>query len=233
MKDKILALLSETFTGVRKDVLIRLAGVIALQAKTDDEAKGIIEKLTLTEVQAFERDYRSDVDKEVATAVKNHEAKLKKASVNSGNDPDEDTGKKEGAGKKTVIPEGGDDANNVTALLAELKDELNKLRSENSAKSRLQSLNDKLSTCKDDNFKTQTLKDFSRMQFNSEEEFTEYLTEKETAITTANQSVADKELGGQGKPLFGAKDKAGTSTSVVDYLAIQKTENNPFAGKPV
>ena len=59
MKKKILALLIAKFSGVRKDGLEILAGVLALQATTDDEAKGIVDKLTDAQVNDFVKDYRS------------------------------------------------------------------------------------------------------------------------------------------------------------------------------
>ena len=78
MKQTILALLIAKFSGVRKDVLEVLAGVLALQATNEDEAKGIVEKLTDAQVTDFGKDYRSGVDKEVNESNKTFESNLRK-----------------------------------------------------------------------------------------------------------------------------------------------------------
>ena len=101
-------------------------------------------------------------------------------------------------------------------------------------KSRLQSLQDKLSSCKDETFKAQTLKDFERMRFDDDNAFNEYLTEKEADIKTANQSVADAKLSGAGgAPQFGQKNEEGVSKAVADFIASQKPDASSFSGKEV
>jgi hypothetical protein len=234
MKEKILALLMAAFAGVRKDGLNQLARTLALQATTEDEAKTIVEKLTKEQVDNFVKEYRSDVDKEVSDGNKTFETNLKKKfDLVEKKDPEPGVGGSD--------PKGGD-PNDIaaivkTAIAAELnplKQELASYKAGDVTKTRLQSLNDKLATCKDENFKAQALKDFSRMQFDSDEAFNEYLTEKETAITTANQNVANAALGGQGKPLFTQKDETGISKGVADFVASQKPDSKTvLAGKEV
>ena len=236
MKEKILALLIAAFAGVRKDGLNQLARVIALQSTTYDEAKAIVDKLTEAQVNDFVKDYRADVDKELSEGNKTFETNLKKKYdfvAKTTNEP--------GKGGKTG-KDGDNEPNDMAAMIksavaesvAPLQERLMKLDSENIAKSRLTLLNDKLNTCKDDNFKAKALKDFSRMSFGSDDEFNEYLKDTETDIATANQSKADADLGKQGSPLFNTKEeKTGVSTAVAEYVAEQKPENNAFAGKEV
>ena len=233
MKEKILALLITAFSGVRKDGLSQLARTIALQAATEDEAKALVDKLTEAQVNDFVKEFRADVDKEVSDSNKTYETNLKKKYnlVEKTNEPG-DGGKGKGDNG-----DGDDIAAKLDALLdAKLKplqEKLSKYEQDGVAKTRLQSLNGKLDTCKDDNFKAQVLKDFSRMQFDSDEAFNEYLTEKETAISTANQNMADAALGGQGKPFFAQKADDGVSKGVAEYVASQKPESNNLSGKKV
>ncbi|MDD3019473.1 MAG: hypothetical protein PHX61_00670 [Alphaproteobacteria bacterium] len=233
MKEKILALLIAAFSGVRKDGLNQLARTIALQAATEEDAKTLVEKLTKAQVDEFVKEYRAEVDKEVSDGNKTFETNLKKKF-----DLVEKKTNEPGDGGKD--PKGGD-PNDIAALVkAAVADAVSPLQAKlesyekgDIAKSRLQTLNEKLSTCKDENFKTQALKDFGRMNFNSDDEFNEYLTEKETAIATANQNVADATLGGQGKPLFTQKAESGISQGVAEYVASQKPDANVLSGKEV
>lgn len=77
MKETILALLIAKFSGERKDGLTQLAGSLALQAETKEEAQALVEKLTQPKVTDFIKDWRSGVDKEITTATKTAEEKLK------------------------------------------------------------------------------------------------------------------------------------------------------------
>jgi hypothetical protein len=70
MKKIILALLVAKFQGVRKDGLSVMAGILALQAATEEEAKNLVDKLTDAQVNEFIKDYRKDVDKEVSESNK-------------------------------------------------------------------------------------------------------------------------------------------------------------------
>lgn len=233
MKEKILALLMAAFAGVRKDGLNQLARTIALQAATEDEAKTLVDKLTKAQVDEFVKEYRAEVDKEVSDGNKTYETNLKKKF-----DLVEKKTNEPGDGGNGNGGNGGDDiASKLDALLdAKLKplqEKLSKYEQDGVAKTRLQSLTEKLSTCKDDNFKAQALKDFGRMNFNSDDEFNEYLTEKETAIATANQNVADAALGGQGRPFFAQKADDGVSKGVAEYVASQKPDGDKLSGKEV
>lgn len=200
MKEKILALLMAAFAGVRKDGLNQLARTIALQAATEDEAKTLVDKLTKAQVDEFIKDYRADVDKEVSDSNKTFETNLKKKFdlvEKSNPEPGGDDSKNKGG-----------DANDIAAavkaaLAAELeplKKELASYKAGDVAKTRLQTLTEKLKDCKDETFKAKALKDFARMKFETDEEFNEYLTDTETDIATANQNVANSTLGSQTRP---------------------------------
>ncbi|WP_373804327.1 hypothetical protein [Bacteroides heparinolyticus] len=230
MKEKLLALLNQRFLGARKDGLKVLAGILAVQATTEEEAKALVEKLTKEQVEQFIKDFRADVDKEVSEGNRTFEANLRKKfdlveKVEPGNEP-----------KPKDDPKPDDIATIVAQAVAgavkPLQEELNRFKQGEVGKSRLQALQEKLAACKDETFKAQTLKDFARMSFADDNAFNEYLTEKETDIVAANQSVANAKMSGAGgAPLMAQKTENGTSQAVADYIASQKPEGNTLTGK--
>ncbi len=224
MNGFILALLMAQFAGVRKDGLNQLARTLALQATTEDEAKALVGKLTKAQVDDFVKEFRAEVDKEVSDSNKTLETNLKK--------------KFDFVEKKPTEPGGGSDPkesdpNDVAAMIKNavaeavkpFQTELEKYKAGDVAKS----MND----CKDENFKAKALKDFGRMRFDSDDEFTEYLTDTEKDIATANQNAADSALAGQGKPLFGQTNDKGVSTGVAQFIDSQKKDGNVLSGKEV
>lgn len=230
MKEKILALLIAKFSGVRKDVLTQMARTFALQVATDDEAKALVEKITDAQVNEYVKEYRADVDKEVSESNKTFETNLKKKYDFV------DKGKKIEPGNQD--PDPNDISAIVKAAVADavkpFQEKLSGYEADNIAKSRLQALREKLNECKDENFKAQTLKDFNRMKFDTDDDFNEYLTEKATDIETANQNLANTALSnGAGSPLFTQKEESGISKGVAEYVESQKPANNAFAGKEV
>lgn len=230
MKQTILALLIAKFSGVRKDVLEVLAGVLALQATNEDEAKGIVEKLTDAQVSEFGKDYRSGVDKEVNESNKTFESNLRK---------------KFDFKEKETEP-GGDhsdktDPNDIAAMIKNaiadavkpLQDELNGYRANALSDSRFKQLNEILGGCKDEAFKAKALKDFGRMTFNDDEAFNEFLTDTKTDVESANQRVADSNLSSESRPFFANKGDDGVSKGVAEFVESQKPGSDTFTGKQV
>lgn len=229
MKKTILALLVAKFQGARKDGLNVLAGILALQASTEDEAKALVEKITDAQVNEFIKDYRKDVDKEVSESNKTFETNLRKKYdfkekvVEPGNNPTENPND-----IAAIVKEA------VAAAVKPFEEKLSGYETKNIADSRLAKLNEKLNECKDETFKAQTLKDFARMTFANDDDFTQYLNDKTADIASANQNVANAALGGaSGKPLFAQKGDDGISKGVADFVASQKPEANAFSGKEV
>ena len=229
MKKTILALLVAKFQGARKDGLNVLAGILALQASTEDEEKALVEKITDAQVNDFIKDYLKDVDKEVSESNKTFETNLRKKydfkekEVEPGNDPSKNPNDIAEIVKAAVA-----------AAVKPFEEKLSGYETKNIADSRLAKLNEKLNECKDETFKAQTLKDFARMTFANDDDFTQYLNDKTADIATANQNMANAALGGaSGKPLFAQKGDDGISKGVADYVASQKPEANAFTGKEV
>ena len=229
MKKTILALLVAKFQGARKDGLNVLAGILALQASTEDEAKALVDKITDAQVNEFIKDYRKDVDKEVSESNKTFETNLRKKydfkekETEPGGDPN-----KNPENLAEIVKAA------VAAAVKPFEEKLSGYETKNIADSRLAKLNEKLNECKDETFKAQTLKDFARMTFANDDDFAQYLNDKTTDIANANQNVANAALGGaSGKPLFAQKGDDGISKSVADFVASQKPEASAFTGKEV
>lgn len=217
---------------MRKDGLEHLARTLALQCANEEEAKTLVDKITDAQVNDFIKEYRKVVDKEVSESNKTFEANLKKKFdlVEKKSDPEPGGGANEPKGDDiaTIV------ANAVAGAVKPLQDRLDKYEQGEVGKARLQALQDKLSACKDETFKAQTLKDFARMNFDSDDAFNGYLSEKEADIKTANQSVADAKLSGAGgAPQFGQKNEEGVSKAVADFIASQKPDANALSGKEV
>ncbi|MDR1592364.1 MAG: hypothetical protein LBS16_05720 [Prevotellaceae bacterium] len=197
MKEKILALLQSQFAGVRKDGLNHIANVLAFQVTTEDEAKTLVGKLTAEQVNSFIADWRKEADAEISKANKTYEDGLKKKYDFTEKKPEPanptppepgTAGTFDAAAIQKLI------ADSITAATKPLLEKVAAFESGNVAKTRLQALNDKLKDCNDATFKAKALKDFARMTFETDEAFTEYLTDTETDVKTANQHFADSGL---------------------------------------
>jgi hypothetical protein len=225
MKTKILALLSAKFAGVRKDGLAQLASALAFQATTDEEANTLVEKFTPDQVNDFVKDFRKDVDKEVSVANKTFEGTLKEKF---------DLVEKKGDPKTDPDPTNPNDMPAWAKALIDqnkaLADKIGGFEGTKTKESRLQSLESKLVDVPE-SFKAQKLKDFSRMSFDTDEAFNEYLTESETDITAFNQELADKGLSGHGKPFMGGQNKEGVSSSVASFITSKADDTKTLTGK--
>ena len=228
MFEKIIELLTAKFTGIRKDAIEMLARNLALQCDNDDDVTAAIGKLTDEKVNDFVKGYRSQVDKEVSASISANEKNLRKKydfiEKKEGNEP-----------KKTE----GNDANDISAIInaaiakaiEPFQNEISNLKQENTSKSRLQQVNDKLNACKNDVYKNQMLKAYQKMAFADDEKFNEYLTELDSDIAEANQSFANDSLRGV-KPLKSEVNNDGVSKAVSDFISSQSTDS-AFAGKKI
>ena len=229
MFEKIIELLTSKFTGIRKDAIEMLARNLALQCDNDDDVTAAIGKLTDEKVNEFVKGYRSQVDKEVSASISANEKNLRKKydfieKKIDGNEP-----------KKME----GNDANDISAIInaaiakaiEPFQNEISNLKQENTSKSRLQQVNDKLNACKNDVYKNQMLKAYQKMAFADDEKFNEYLTELDSDIAEANQSFANDSLRGV-KPLKSEVNNDGVSKAVSDFISSQSTDS-AFAGKKI
>lgn len=223
MKEKILALLTTKFAGVRKDGLAQLAGVLSLQAADEAEATAILEKLTSDKVNDFIKDWRKDVDKEVSEANKTYESNLKKKFdfIEKKSDPNPNPNpnpKIEDDDLSAII------AAAVKSAVDPLQKEINAFKSGKTAETRLQQIEAKFKDVPE-SYKAQRLAD-ARLIVNSldDDQFAEYSTRLDTDIVAFNQELTDKGLAGQGKPLFGKQNVSEEDDFINSMKVINSTD---------
>lgn len=221
MKEKILALLSAKFAGVRKDGLAQLAVSLSLQADNEDEATALVEKMTSDKVDNFVKDWRKDVDKEVSEANKTYEKNLKTkfdfvekkepnpGNPNPGNPSPEDTP----AWAKALIDQN-----------QKLADKISQIEGQKVSESRLQMLTGKFDGVPE-SYKKQQLEYNSLLVGNmSDEQFVAHLAKVEQDITGFKQELADKGLSGQTRPIMGGANDKGVSQAVASFIDSQKAD---------
>lgn len=233
MKETILALLLAKFTGVRKDGLAQLAAAMSLQAETNEEATALVEKMTPEKVDNFIKDWRRDVDREVLDGNKTFESNLKKKFdlVEKKKDPE----------PGNPDPKKPADPNDIAAIVAAavtkavepIQQKLSAFEGQKTTETRLQQLQSRFAD-KDlpESYTSQKVKDFKRMSFESDEAFTEYLTELESDVNTFAQDLADKNMAIK-PPVTGGRDQNGVSSAVSSYIASKSDPAKTLGGKEV
>jgi alpha-galactosidase/6-phospho-beta-glucosidase family protein len=224
MKGKILALLQSKFAGMRKDGLNHIANVLAFQVNTEDEAKTLVDKLTAEQVTSFITDWRKEADAEISKSNQSYEVGLRKKYdfTEKKTEPEKtpalpDLGKEiDAAAIQKIITE------SINAATKPLLEQINTLKAGETAKTRLQTLNDKLKDCKDETLKTMILKNFARMKFETNDEFTEYLTDTEKDVKTANQNAADSSLNKQSAPWTNNNPNPGQEATDAEIKAVME-----------
>jgi hypothetical protein len=221
MKEKILALLLSQFAGVRKDGLNHIANVLSFQVDTEEKAKEVAGKLTADQVNTFIADWRKEADAEISKANKTYEDGLRKKydfsekKTEPANPTPPEPGKEiDAAAIQKLITD------SIAAATKPLLEQINTFKAGETAKTRLQALTDKLKDCSDANFKAKALKDFARMTFDTDEAFTEYLTDTEADVKTANQNEADSGLGAQGRPWTPNTPAGGKEATDAEITAV-------------
>lgn len=222
--EQLLALLTAKFTGMRKDGLEQLAKSIMLNATNLEEAQALVEKYTTEQVTGFITDWRKDVDKEVGNGVKTAESNFKK-KYNITEDPKPET-------PPTPPADPANPPTDITAIVTAavqaavkpLQEELNTFKSGNVESTRKDALNSKLANAPDD-FKSRVIRDYGRMKFESDEQFTEFLTDTEKDLTDHTQSVSNQNLSAFGRPVVGAGENSKeVPAGVTDYIGEKSGE---------
>lgn len=224
--EQIIALLQTKFAGMRKDGLAQLAKAIKLNATTEEEAQALVNGYTPEQVTEFINDFRKEVDKEVNNGVKTAENNFKKKyNINdTPADPPADPPKDEPGDKNDIasLIQAG-----ITAAMKPITEKLSAFEAGNITKTRSEQLTGKLADAPQD-FKDRVLRDYGRMNFETEESFTEYLGEIETDLTAYNQSLSNQNLSSFGRPVVsGGKDGA-VSSAVEQY--VKETQDGKDSG---
>lgn len=229
MKEKILALLTAKFAGVRKDGLARLAQALSLQVADENEAGALVDKLTPERVNEFVTDYRKDVDKEVSDSNKTFEKTLKgkydfiekKGEPDPGKDPD--PSKQQNPNDIAAIV-----AQAVKAAVEPLQQKLSSFEGQKVTETRLQQIEAKFKDVPE-SYKAQRLADAKLIVTTMDDAaFAEYSTRLDSDITAFNQELANKSLSGQSKPNFGARDTNGVSAATQAFIS-DKAEGSKTA----
>lgn len=227
--EQLIALLTGRFSGVRKDGLAQLAKSLLLQVTTEEEAQALVEKLSEQQVTDFVKEWRKEVDSEVNKGIDTYKKKNptpeKKEEKGGESDPSKPA---DPADIATIVSQA------VAAQLKPLQDELSNYKAADVNKQRRATLEGKLKDAPE-KFRSKILKDYDRMNFESDETFNEYLTETETDLTEFNQDLANQGLGLFPKPGQGGKGKTDeVPAEVAAFINSQKPESaNNLGGKEV
>lgn len=232
--EQLIALLTAKFSGVRKDGLAQLAKSLVYTVTTEDEAQALVEKLTDQQVTEFVKDWRKEVDAEVSRGVQTAEGNFKKKfKVNDDNKDQDDSADKN---KNTDNPV---DINaTIQKAIAEavkpFQEKLSRLEGDEIFKSRKSTLETKLEKAPE-TFRNKILKDFSRMSFEDDEKFTEYLTETENDLKEFEQEFSNSGLSRMSRPnRAGGNEPEVVSSAVKDFVESKKEGSaSELGGKEV
>lgn len=232
----ILALLTEKFTGVRKDGLQQLAAVISVQCSTEEEANEVVGKFTADKVSKFVTEWRKTADAEVAKANKTYEDGLRrKYDFKEKEQPGETK-----PGQQTPPPAGALTAEQIRAIIREenkaIREGYDALRAEKTTATRRDQFVAKLEAAKiEGKQREMMLRSFDRVAptFKDDDDFNGYLTEVQEDLQGIAQEQSDKGLHNHEKPLFGAVTKDGISAGVADYIAAQSDNKPTLSGKEI
>lgn len=232
--EDILALLQTKFAGARKDGLEQLAGAIALQCTTKEEAQAIIDKLSDEKVKGFITDWRKKTDAEISKATATHEKSLRdKYDFAEKTHEEGDGGAGDGGQKKT--PAGGELTLEAIGKLIDqrLEGVVTTFSAKEAAKGYRATFEQEMDKAGvKGRQREMMLRNFDRANaFKTPDEFNAYLVEAQGDIDAIKQEQADAGLSGQAKPIFGAVNKDGVSTAVEQFLTAKK--ENPLSGKEV
>lgn len=232
--EQVIALLGAKFPGVRKDGIKNLAGVIALQAENEEEARAIVDKLTADKVSAFVTDFRSNIDREIQQSVSTAEQNLRNKYdfVDKGQNQQQQQ-------QQVQQQNGGITIDQIRTLMAEtmkpFADRLDAIDVQNASKVRRETYVGKLKDAKlSDTMQNMMLNQFDRMTFKDDADFNQFLADSQPTIDKMAQEAANRMLENDRTPRFGTgKVETGTemSAGMKEYLDAKKNENGESQGK--
>lgn len=209
MKEKIIALLTAKFTGVRKDTLAQLARTLAMQATTEEEAQALVDAITAEQVTEYERDYRAEVDREVTAGQKAHEGTLrkkfnliekKKEDDPPKRDPSKTDPPKADPTKNPDNNEAPEWAKDLLSSVKKLTEDVNTIKHTDTRNVRKQILEKAIENASG-KVRAKVLKDFEVMNFTTEEDFNTYVETTKTDVAEIMQEFADQGLSSTVTPI--------------------------------
>lgn len=242
-KEKLLALLTQKFAGVRKDGLNNLAASLALTVSTDEEAEQVVGKLTADTVNQYVTDWRKEVDAENNKASQTREANLR-AKYNFVDKQEHQDPNPQDPPKPNPSPHGGGGlnpediqkliVNSVKEATQGLQNEIQSLKGSAVTANRREALLKVFNDQTPQPFKDTVLETFELRTFEDDEAFAEFANKTKENVAALTQEIADKGLGGHTPPIFGKPNSSGVSSGVLDYIEAKKAEANgeaPLGGK--
>ena len=226
---QILALLKQTFPGVREDGLQQLAAALSLQVETQEQATELVGKLSAEKVEKFVKDWRSKADAEIGKANQTYETSLKEKYdfVEKGKQTQQQQ-------QQHQTTDGNLTLDDVKNLIAEsLKGVQQSITSISDAK--VAETRRGLFVAALDKAKLEGSKRDLLMTFKDDADFESFMTSQAAHIATLAQEEADKDLQNHDKPIFGAVTKEGVSEGVADYIKqrAEETSKPTLTGKEV
>ncbi|MFS0489896.1 hypothetical protein [Leadbetterella byssophila] len=219
MKEQILALLKAQFSGVRADGLSVLAGSLALQAASEDEAKEIVGKLTADKVNSFISDWRKEADSEISKANKTYEDNLKKKFDFVEKKTDDTTPPAPAPNHPQNLEKVIQEA--VAKVVQPLQQELESIKAKETVQGRKQRLLDAIKEAPE-SFKSTVTAAFDSMNFTDDQAFEGYLTVTKTNADALVQEITNKGLAGHSAPIFG---NGGAKTEEDNFVEAMKEVN--------
>lgn len=216
--EQILALLLTQHVGARKDVMANIARNIAMVAESEEDAQKLIKAITDDKVNAFTKDYRSSIDREVTEATQTKEARLREKYnfVDKKQNPDPSTPPKGDPGT-----DGGSQNPEIAALtkqIAALTGIVTGMATERTASTRKAQVEEVLKDVKDQSYKDAILNNFGYMSFDDDQKFDEWKNQLSTAVAAKVQQQADDGLRNTCKVNFGKTGTDGISEGVAAYI---------------
>lgn len=232
---QILALLKQTFPGVREDGLQQLAAALSLQVETQEQATELVGKLSAEKVEKFVKDWRSKADAEIGKANQTYETSLKEKYdfVEKGKPNQQQQQQHQTTDGNLTL----DDVKNLIAeSLKGVQQSITSISDAKVAETRRGLFVAALDKAKLEGSKRDLLLDnFGRMTFKDDADFESFMTSQTAHIATLAQEEADKDLQNHDKPIFGAVTREGVSEGVADYIKqrAEETSKPTLTGKEV
>ena len=232
--EQLIALLTTKFSGVRKDGLAQLAKSLVYTVTTEEEAQALVEKLTDQQVTEFVKDWRKEVDAEVSRGVQTAEGNFKKKYKVEDPNPNPNPSPEPNPNPNNPVDINATIQKAIEAAVKPIQDKLSKYEGDEIFKSRKSTLETKLEKAPE-TFRNKILKDFSRMSFEDDEKFSEYVTETENDLKEFEQEFSNSGLRAMGRPFrAGGGEPEVVSSAVKDFVESKKEgSTSALGGKEV
>lgn len=191
IKKAIRALLQSDFGGVQlsatrvEELAKRMDGKVESEDQVKEKLSAFNELFPFVDI-VKEDDRQRSLNSELE--------KLKKGAGKSEKEKEEEGGAGDGEGKSGGSAAAGDNNNELLTLLKEMKNEISSIKGEKVVNDRRSLIQAKLKDAGED-YSAKVLRDFGRMSFATEEDFTSYLTDIETDFANHTQTTAESKLG--------------------------------------